>query len=234
MTTVFCYSGKESDPTYIGLAYTDQRRGRLASTFAYSHEYLSLVNAFAIDPELPLQAGNWPVSYELPGCFFDSTPDQWGRNLINKRYPGRRLDSLDYLLSASDISRQGALRFKIETNDKFQFPDTKVPKLMSLQELYYASESIDDPRASKEAVQYLLEAGSGSLGGARPKAVVDKDGQLFLAKFPHRYDKTDIIAAEYQALRKAQTLGMNVPIRKRVAGACRHCLMLTQIQIGRS
>jgi len=195
----------------VGLAYVNQRRGSLTSTFAYSHEYLQSPLSCAIDPELPLQSGNWPLAHELPGALMDSTPDRWGRNLINKRYPGQRLNNLDYLLGVSDITRQGALRFKREPGEAFQYPDARVPKLIELSELLDAARAIDSPGKGEEAVRFLLEAGSGSLGGARPKAAVEKDGQLYMAKFPHKNDKTDVIANEYQALCGAKKLGMDVP-----------------------
>ena len=211
MTVIHVFAGAEKTPNNVGLAYVNQRRGKLTSTFAYSHDYLAVESSFAIDPELPLQAGNWPVAHELPGSLMDSAPDRWGRNLINKRYPGRRLNNLDYLLGVSDITRQGALRFKTEQDGVFQYPDAKVPKLVALPELLDASREIDDPRKSEEAVKFLLEAGSGSLGGARPKAVIEKNGELFLAKFPHASDQTDVISAEYNALQQARMLGMDVP-----------------------
>jgi serine/threonine-protein kinase HipA len=211
MTVIYTYTGKENDPRFVGQAYVNRRKGRLATTFAYDHGYLAERSSFSIDPELPLQAGNWPVAHELPGSFMDSTPDRWGRNLINRRYPGRRLDNLDYLLGTSDLTRQGALRFKTEQSGAFQYPDTSVPKLVALPELLDATRAIDNPRGSDEAIRYLLDAGSGSLGGARPKAVVEKDGCLFLAKFPHRSDEADVIAAEYQALVEAGRRQMDVP-----------------------
>jgi serine/threonine-protein kinase HipA len=211
MTTVYIYAGGASNPCFVGQAYVNQRKGRLATTFAYDYDYLAERSSFSIDPELPLQAGNWPVTHELPGSFMDSTPDRWGCNLINRRYPGRRLDNLDYLLNTSDLTRQGALRFKTEQNGVFKYPDTSVPKLVALPELLDAAGAIDNPRHGDEAIRYLLEAGSGSLGGARPKAVVEKDGCLFLAKFPHQSDETDVIAAEYQALIEAGKRQMDVP-----------------------
>jgi serine/threonine-protein kinase HipA len=212
MTTIYAYAGKEDDPRFVGQAYVNRRKGRLATAFAYDHGYLAERSSFSIDPELPLQAGNWPVAHELPGSFMDSTPDRWGRNLINRRYPGRRLDNLDYLLGTSDLTRQGALRFKTERNGAFQYPDTSVPRLVALPELLDATRAIDNPRGGDEAIRYLLDAGSGSLGGARPKAVVEKDGCFFLAKFPHRSDETDIITAEYRALVEAGGRQMEVPI----------------------
>ncbi|MDR1087717.1 MAG: type II toxin-antitoxin system HipA family toxin [Coriobacteriales bacterium] len=211
MTTLYTYRGTEQAPELVGLAYVNQRRGRLASTFAYDQLYLANAHTQPVDPELPLQAGNWPVRYELPGSFMDSTPDRWGRNLINKRYPNKRLNNLDYLIGVSDISRQGALRFKTEQEGDFQFPDTRVPKLMALSELLDATQALDDTHREAEAVQFLLDAGSGSLGGARPKAVVEKDGRLFLAKFPHAHDSYDVITAEYETLVQAKRNGMDVP-----------------------
>jgi serine/threonine-protein kinase HipA len=211
MTTVYTYAGEESNPRFVGQAYANRRKGRLATTFAYDYDYLAERSAFSIDPELPLQAGNWPVTHELPGSFMDSTPDRWGRNLIGRRYPGRRLDNLGYLLNTSDLTRQGALRFKTEQGGAFQYPDTSIPKLVALPELLNAARTIDNPRYGDEAIRYLLEAGSGSLGGARPKAVVEKDGFLFLAKFPHQNDEIDVIAAEYLALIEAGRQQMDIP-----------------------
>ncbi|MDR2716397.1 MAG: HipA domain-containing protein, partial [Coriobacteriaceae bacterium] len=130
---------------------------------------------------------------------------------INRRYPGRKLNNLDYLLGVSDIARQGSLRFKTGEADTFQYPDAKVPKLLALPELLDATRAIDSPSAGNEAVKLLLEAGSGSLGGARPKAVVEKGGFLYLAKFPHRGDQEDVISAEYKALQGARRQGMDVP-----------------------
>ncbi|MCL2528947.1 MAG: type II toxin-antitoxin system HipA family toxin [Coriobacteriia bacterium] len=219
MTTIYVYTGEiaaERNNSWpasqaIGLAYVNQRRGRLATTFAYDPDYLAHPSSCAIDPELPLQAGNWPVLHELPGALMDSTPDRWGRNLINKRYPGKKLNSLDYLLGVSDVTRQGALRFKTEKEGAYQYPDARVPKLVALPELLSAAESIDSPRKGSEAIKFLLEAGSGSLGGARPKAVIDKNGELYLAKFPHNNDQEDVVTAEYQALQGAKKKGMDVP-----------------------
>ncbi|MDR2714825.1 MAG: type II toxin-antitoxin system HipA family toxin [Coriobacteriales bacterium] len=223
MTSVYVYTepeeegrpkntvGSENAQQLVGLAYISQRKGRLSSTFAYAADYLASSYSYAIDPELPLQTGSWPATHGMPGCLMDSAPDRWGRNLINKRYPGRRLTSLDYLLGVSDATRQGALRFKTEQDGAFQYPDTKIPKLVSLQELLAATWAIDSPKKGHEAVRFLLEAGSGSLGGARPKAVVEKEGELYLAKFPHKSDQTDVIAAEYYALQNARKLGMDVP-----------------------
>jgi serine/threonine-protein kinase HipA len=58
----------------------------------------------------------------------------------------------------------------------------------------------------------VLVAPGASLGGARPKAnYVDTDGSLWIAKFPSRYDETDIAAWEMVTHRLAEQAGIIVP-----------------------
>jgi serine/threonine-protein kinase HipA len=209
MTRIFTFTGNEEAPLLTGVAFANVRRGHLSSTFASEQSYLASATAWQIDPELELRLGNWPLSGELPGSFLDATPDRWGRNLIQRRHPGRSLSSLDFLMETSDISRQGALRFKTEPEGDFLHPESSIPKLISLPSLLNAVHSIDNKRGGDEAVRYLLDAGTASLGGARPKAVVENNGRLYLAKFPHRHDAYDVIEAEYRALSDAKSRGIN-------------------------
>ncbi|WP_297624219.1 HipA domain-containing protein [Nocardioides sp.] len=64
------------------------------------------------------------------------------------------------------------------------------------------------------AVKDLLDAGSGSLGGARPKASVREGERLMIAKFPHRDDTWDVMAWEATALDLAEEAGISVPERR--------------------
>jgi serine/threonine-protein kinase HipA len=209
MTRVFTYAGDEHSPALVGVAYANFRRRRLSSTFAYEQGYLASEGAWQIDPELELRLGNWPLAGELPGSFLDATPDRWGRNLIQRRFPGKSLSNLDYLLQTSDISRQGALRFKTEAEGEFQHPLCSIPKLIALPQLLQAARSVNDRRHGEEACRYLLDAGTASLGGARPKAVVEDNGKLYLAKFPHSHDEHNVIADEYKALAEARKRGID-------------------------
>lgn len=63
----------------------------------------------------------------------------------------------------------------------------------------------------KEQVKELLEAGSASLGGARPKASVVGEGKILLAKFSHPGDEWDVIAWEKVALEIAAKAGISTP-----------------------
>lgn len=189
MSRILTYLELDGRTWTVGNAYFNFRRGRLTATFSYDRDYLAARGAYAIDPELRLSSGSWALPHGLPGAFSDAAPDRWGRNLIAKRLraqagiDGRAaptLDDRDYLLGVSDETRQGALRFKTDIDGDFQHPAPDVPKLIALPTLLHAANAVagDEPD-NMEAVKTLLDAGTGSLGGARPKASV-RDGDRLL------------------------------------------------------
>jgi serine/threonine-protein kinase HipA len=210
----------------IGDAHFNFRQGRLTATFSYDRDYIALPGAYAIDPALRLATGSWALPQGFPGAFSDAAPDRWGRNLIARRLraeagaegrPVPALDDRDYLLGVSDETRQGALRFKTDVADVFQHPASDVPKLIALPSLLHAANAVsrDDPD-NLEAIKTLLDAGTGSLGGARPKASVRDDERLMIAKFPHHADRWSVIAWEKTALDLAEAAGIPVPGRRLV------------------
>jgi serine/threonine-protein kinase HipA len=76
-------------------------------------------------------------------------------------------------------------------------------------------------------VKRLLAAGTGSLGGARPKAaVLDDDGHQMIAKFPHHADAWDVMAWEATALDLAAAAGVQVASHRLVRIEGRHVLLL--------
>jgi serine/threonine-protein kinase HipA len=210
----------------IGDAYFNFRRGRLTATFSYNRDYLTSRGAYAIDPTLRLTAGPWSLPHGLPGAFSDAAPDRWGRNLVAKRLraqaglegrPAPALDDRDYLLGVSDETRQGALRFKTDVDGEFQHPAPDVPKLIALPALLHAADAVSrDEPDNMEAIKTLLDAGTGSLGGARPKASVRDGDRLLIAKFPHHADGWSVIAWEKTALDLAEAAGLSVPNRQLV------------------
>lgn len=204
-----------------GRLHSSFRRGRLSTTFTYDADYLADARAYALEPGLPLGAGAWPFQAGLPASFADAAPDRWGRNLISRRAreeaaaegrPAPQLDDRDFLLGVSDVTRQGALRFTTDTSDVFQHPSDDVPRLLQLPRLLRASEAVSrDDGGDFAAVRVLLEAGTGSLGGARPKASVRDGERLAIAKFPHQDDEWDVMAWEKTSLDLAHAAGVAVP-----------------------
>lgn len=226
MNALFAYIASAGESRLLGRLYSNLRRGRVASTFAYDGDYLAWEEAYNLEPGLPLTGGTQAVDGALPLSFQDAAPDRWGRNLIAKRIrsewaaAGRAVGSIDersYLLGVSDHTRQGALRFAEVQGGTFQHPATEVPKLISLPELMQAADQVArDGPGTLEAVKLLLDAGTGSLGGARPKASVSDSGKLSIAKFGHPADGWDVMAWEKTALDLAEAAGVSVPERKLV------------------
>lgn len=206
------------EPIFVGTSYFHVARSQISTTFKYADEYLSHPWAYPIDPTFPLSTAPFTVS-GLPGAFGDCAPDRWGRNLVAKQHRkmvadgsarDRRLTEVDYLLGVSDSTRQGALRFRRSTTSAYLGSEGQVPKMLSLPELQRAAD--DAAEGSDVAIKRLLEAGTGSLGGARPKASVSGNGgSLMIAKFSRSTDEWNVIGWEALAVELAERAKISVP-----------------------
>jgi serine/threonine-protein kinase HipA len=207
-----------------GRMYPHQRRGIESASFVYSDRYLADPDAYALDPGLPLVTGTLqtPVGRALFGVFADSSPDRWGRTLIQRAERARAkatataprsMSEVDLLLGVRDDLRQGALRFR--NNEQGPFLATEesgVPALTDLPVLLDIAARAERDTADYEDLRRLVRAGS-SLGGARPKAhVLDAAGRVAIAKFPSDSSDTwNVMAWEKVALDLARDAGVTVP-----------------------
>lgn len=227
-----------SSGTVLAGTATFRYRGATTTTeFTYARTYLAMRAAYELDPALPLFQARAVVD-GLPGAFSDSTPGWWGRQLVTRKLrleastQGQRpplLTEPDYLVGVSEAARQGNVRFAAPGTTSFLDQSASVPKLVRLPELLEASDRVaadDDSSGTAEALKTLLAAGSGTLGGARPKASVQHEGRLLIAKFPFREDEWDVIAWEKTALDLAELCGIAVPERRLVDVGTRHVLLL--------
>lgn len=220
--SVLVYTSDAHDDVLVGACHFSLRRGTISSSFVYDQSYLASAGAYAIDPSLPLRnaAG---FCEGLPGALRDSAPDRWGRHLIDRRAIAeantkksalQTRDEVDYLLGVYDASRQGALRFRMTSSGNYLSPNESVPPLVNLKRLIAASNQVSLGNAGNDQVKDLLDAGSGSLGGARPKASVTDGNRLLLAKFSHPGDEWDVMAWEKTSLDVAKATGLTVPAAK--------------------
>jgi serine/threonine-protein kinase HipA len=199
---------------YLGRLRLSERGA--TTSFEYDAGWLADPGAFAIDPvSLPLQRGVHHAP-SLFGAMQDCGPDRWGRMLI-KRSHGKGLISkmprheMDYVLALDDESRIGALRFRTEEGGAFLGESSgRLPPVVQLAALMNAADAVHGERETAEDLRFLLGIGS-PLGGARPKsAVILRDGQLAIAKFPKPDDTMDIAAGEILAMTLAKKAGITV------------------------
>ena len=224
------WTGSGAQLQLVGTAFFTLRSGQISTRFVYDTQYLRGLAPQEISPDLPLAAGIGFTS-GVPVAFRDCCPDRWGRRLIEKRLCSmansvvRQLDEVDYLLGVSDSARQGALRFR-SLQGAWLGENASIPPVVQLPALLDASRNVMTDKESHEELKLLLDAGSSSLGGARPKATVQDEGKLYLAKFSHDADAIDVIGLEKTMLDLEANCGIDVPAAKLVRFGNQAALLL--------
>jgi len=191
---------------------TTDRRGNPTGKFIYGRSYLARENAVAIDPlELKLSTKTYETNI-LKGVFGalrDANPDYWGRRVIEKHTGQTQLGEIDYLLYSPD-DRAGALGFGLNQEPpapRRKFSQTmELERLQALADLIIADEDLP-VGAEAEQAQHLVGDGT-SMGGARPKAVVEDEDGLWIAKLRHPEDKWNDARVEHAMLMLARECGL--------------------------
>lgn len=207
------------------------RRGEALGRFVYGASYLRRAGAVPLDPvELTLREGTFETR-KLKGLFGairDSSPDFWGRRVIEKHAGFPPLGEMDYLLLSPD-DRAGALGFgtgKTPPAPLRHFNRTlDLEKLQALADLILADAR--DPATPSELAQVenLLLVGT-SMGGARPKAVVEDDEGLWIAKFNHPEDRWNFARVEHAMLELARRCGVHAAVSRVVRVGHRDALLV--------
>jgi serine/threonine-protein kinase HipA len=204
----------ETDAVTAGrFELTQDRRGNALGRFVYGKSYLARGNAVALDPvELKLADGTYETARLIGvfGALRDAGPDYWGRRVIEKHAGVAKLGELDYLVNSAD-DRAGALGFGL--NQQPPGPRRKFNKTLELAKLQEIAEALmreEDVKTEEAAqVQDLMLIGT-SMGGARPKAVVEDDNGLWVAKFNRPDDRWNNTRVEHAMLELAKTCGISV------------------------
>lgn len=189
-----------------------QRSGLPVGRFVYGRSYLEHTEAVPIDPvELKLGKTTYRTT-ALKGVFGalrDAGPDYWGRRIIEKHAGKPQLGELDYLLLAPD-DRAGALGFGLGLEPpapRRHFNKTlDFAKLLGLADAIITGEDVP-PGSEADQVEDLMLLGT-SMGGARPKAVVEDDEGLWLAKFNRPDDHWNHARVEHAMLMLARSCGI--------------------------
>lgn len=216
-----------AEPVFMGTLHAAPSRNKEIFSFEYDSAWLKSPYAQMLDPDLGLFSGPQYAreGHANFGIFLDSSPDRWGRLLMQRREAQlarqenrdvKPLQESDYLLGVFDGHRMGALRFRLSGDGPFLdgHTDMAAPPWARLRDLEYASLQLEREDAETDAdyMKWLkmLIAPGGSLGGARPKAsVIDEEGHPWIAKFPSRRDETNMGGWEYLVYRLAIDAGID-------------------------
>ncbi|MEA2108158.1 MAG: HipA domain-containing protein [Pseudomonadota bacterium] len=190
------------------------RDGEPVGRFIYGRKYLERGDAVELDPvELHLHSREYETA-RMEGFFGairDSMPDYWGRCVIERNIGHTNLEEFDYLMSAPD-DHAGALGFGLNVQSQ---PKThRYNRILDLESIQTVADAIvrGEPNiegSTARQVEGLLQYGT-SLGGARPKAVVEHGQGLWIAKFGTLDDRWNHPKVEHGMLKLAKACGLTV------------------------
>jgi serine/threonine-protein kinase HipA len=200
----------------VGYYELSVRDGVPIGTFVYNPKYLARTHAVPLEPfELPLRPGRFET-VKLKGIFGalrDASPDAWGRRIIEKSLGRADLSEVDYLLNSPE-DRAGALSFgrgKEPPGPTMQFNQVlSLPALLRV--AAQLSEAFHDPQSNQAKIRQIVDLvhPGTSLGGARPKNVVEDADGLWVAKFPDIEDRWNNARVEAAMLDLAAECGIRV------------------------
>jgi serine/threonine-protein kinase HipA len=221
------------------------RNGLPFGRFVYGRSYLARAECVPLDPvELPLTDRTFET-VQLKGVFGalrDASPDFWGRRIVQKHAGLTQLEEIDYMLHSPD-DRAGALGFGLNAvppAPKRTYNRTlDLATLQALADQLIAqdeqspaqdasrSDAAAEPgsNAALDQVQELLLLGT-SMGGARPKAVVEDEGQLWIAKFNRLDDAWNHARVEHAMLMLARECGLQAAESRVIQVAGRDVLLV--------
>ena len=197
--------GDAHAPQRIGtLSLQDQRR-KVALT--YDPAWMASPKGFALSEDLPLQVGLMlPEARDTAaGAVDDARPDQWGERVIRLIERPARLSLLEYLYFAGD-DRFGALGVSLQAETYVPAATAAMPTFEGLNDMHQAVQRVMAGDAVSEQQRRLLQPGV-SMGGARPKSLMQIDGVSWVVKFSEGGD-LDSPLIEHASMQLARRCGI--------------------------
>ena len=166
-----------------------------------------------------LQRG-FPLSEDLPlideeflpaergaaaGAVDDARPDRWGERVIRFIDKPKRLSLLEYLYFAGD-DRFGALGVSTSPDEYLPRRLGPLPTLKDADELHELIRKVQNNEPVPPEQRRLISPGA-TMGGARPKALIDIAGEQWVIKFSDG-DPADTPLIEHAAMTLAEKAGI--------------------------
>ena len=175
-----------------------------------------IARGFALSEDLPLVREEFfPLEKETAaGAVDDARPDRWGERVIRFIDKPPRLSLLEFLYFAGD-DRFGALGVSTSGTDYLPRRTGPLPTLADTETLQELVRKVLDNEPVPDRQRRLISPG-GTLGGARPKALLDINGEQWVVKFSDG-DAADTPLVEHASMTLAQRADIEVartqPIR---------------------
>ena len=175
-------------------------------SLVYAPQWLAA--GFALSEDLPLTAGEFfPRDKETAaGAIDDARPDRWGERVIRALDKPPRLAVLDFLFFAGD-QRFGALGVSVSASQYLARDTGPLPRLADAQAVQVLVQHILRGEPVPAAQHRLITPGT-TLGGARPKALLELDGHPWVLKFNEPGEPIDMPLVEHATMALAAHAGI--------------------------
>lgn len=179
----------------------------------YSEDWLT--GGFALSEDLPLVDNEFSppgrLSANAPravGAVDDARPDRWGEKVIRFIDKPKRVSLMELLYYAGD-DRFGALGVSTSPTTYIPRKGGPLPRLAQVQELSEVVAKIEAGDALTTIETKIIEGGGSPLGGAKPKALIDIDGEQWVIKFFNN-EYVDAPLVEHATMTLASQSGITV------------------------
>ena len=151
----------------------------------------------------------------LPGVFYDSLPDGWGRLILGRRISSMSLSPFDLLSYVGKVG-MGALVYEPDHSDEIRLASINIDTLAQ-QPAQFSQGKADDALIALTALpagtgpNALIDLHKDKKSIAYGAHIADPDYEPWLVKFPNIHDGADAGAIEYVYALMAAEAGLNMP-----------------------
>ncbi len=199
--------GLEEKPVICGIVELDAKSS--IGRFRYGQSYLQRADAFPLDPlHLPLLSDQFVTRLNkgMFGVILDAGADSWGKKLILSLHTTKPKNDLELVLAGSGMG-VGALTFSLSRaaskakRSKNRLGDIEM--LLRGKDAILKDQEITGE--AKKAFEYGV-----SMGGARPKTLIEDNGTTYIAKFNRPDDVFNVCKVEHATMMMLKELGVRV------------------------
>ena len=219
-TLYLWWLGDPAQPVLIGELNTV--RASRGVSLSYTASWLQ--TGFPLSEDLPLTAAEFlPQAKDTAaGAVDDARPDRWGERVIRFLDKPARLSLMEFLYFAGD-ERFGALGVSLSAQQYLPRRLGPLPELKDVAQIDALIKKVLAGEPLPADLQRLIAPGA-TMGGARPKALLNMAGEQWVLKFSEPGDHLDMPLIEHAAMTLAKRARIHVAATMPIALAQGHAV----------
>ena len=199
-----------TQPQWVGTLRSVRKAQQQVAGVSLLYSPHWLQHGMALSEDLPLRDVEFMPQQtdSAAGAVDDARPDRWGERVIRFLINPQRLSTLDHLYFAGD-NRFGALGVSLSSDSYQPFQHGSLAQLADVQQLHTLIRQIESGETPPAHLARLVSPGA-TLGGAKPKALLNLEGAQWVLKFAEANDVVDTGLVEHACMLLAAKVGITV------------------------